>query len=395
MADQAVSEREQKVLGPDRERAQPPARKFRDAQITMAHGAGGKATQTLIEGLFVPAFGRRDAGRDGRRRRGRRGRAGARVHHRLLRRQAAAVPRRVDRRAGGQRHGQRPGRLRRAAARAHALAGPRGGPARRRAAGRGRGHRRGGAATAGVEIVAGDTKVVERGHADGMYVCTTGIGRRDPRAPLSPAARPARATAMLLSGPIGEHGTAIMLARGEFDLDAEIESDTRLAVAGGRRAARGGRRRAALHARRHPRRRGVGAERAGPRVGRGDGGAASGPCRCCRRSRARPRSSGSTRCTSRTRASWWRSSPPRPRTAALQALRAVPGCERAAEIGEVRTEPPGMVLVETSFGGRAGHGPAGRRPAATDLLRRKERRWRARRTRSTGRRRRSPPTSSG
>ena len=38
--------------------------------------------------------------------------------------------------------------------------------------------------------------------------------------------------------------------------------------------------------------------------------------------------------------------------AALAALRAVPGCEAAAEIGEVRTEPGGMVLVETSFGGR-------------------------------------------
>jgi len=37
---------------------------------------------------------------------------------------------------------------------------------------------------------------------------------------------------------------------------------------------------------------------------------------------------------------------------ALEALRAVPGCERATEIGEVKTEPPGMVLVETSFGGR-------------------------------------------
>jgi hydrogenase expression/formation protein HypE len=37
---------------------------------------------------------------------------------------------------------------------------------------------------------------------------------------------------------------------------------------------------------------------------------------------------------------------------ALAALRSVPGCERAAEIGEVRTEPPGMVLVETSFGGK-------------------------------------------
>jgi hydrogenase expression/formation protein HypE len=37
---------------------------------------------------------------------------------------------------------------------------------------------------------------------------------------------------------------------------------------------------------------------------------------------------------------------------ALAALREVPGCERAAEIGEVRSEPPGMVLVETSFGGK-------------------------------------------
>ena len=37
---------------------------------------------------------------------------------------------------------------------------------------------------------------------------------------------------------------------------------------------------------------------------------------------------------------------------ALGALRSVPGCEEAAEIGEVRTEPPGMVLVDTAFGGR-------------------------------------------
>ena len=38
--------------------------------------------------------------------------------------------------------------------------------------------------------------------------------------------------------------------------------------------------------------------------------------------------------------------------AALEALRSVDGCEEAAEIGEVKTEPPRMVLVETSFGGR-------------------------------------------
>src|SRR4051812_48703361 len=82
------------------------------------------------------------------------------------------------------------------------------------------------ARAAGVSIVSGDTKVVERGHADGMYVTTTGLGHRDPRARLSPAAaRPG--DRVLLSGSVGEHGTAIMLARGEFELDAEIESDTR------------------------------------------------------------------------------------------------------------------------------------------------------------------------
>src|SRR2546430_2917217 len=81
------------------------------------------------------------------------------------------------------------------------------------------------AAAAEVQIVAGDTKVVERGHADGMYVCTTGIGAVAPRAALSPAAlRPG--DRLLVSGPIGEHGTAIMLARGEFDLAAPVESDT-------------------------------------------------------------------------------------------------------------------------------------------------------------------------
>src|SRR4051794_13389311 len=79
---------------------------------------------------------------------------------------------------------------------------------------------------AGVRIVTGDTKVVERGHADGMFICTTGIGQVDQRASLAPdAVRPG--DRVLVSGSVGEHGTAIMLARGEFELDAAIESDTR------------------------------------------------------------------------------------------------------------------------------------------------------------------------
>ena len=91
-----------------------------------------------------------------------------------------------------------------------------------------------------VDIVGGDTKVVERGAADGMYICTAGMGERDPRARLAAdSIRPG--DRILLSGTIGEHGTAIMLARGEFELDADIESDTRSLWPVAGRAARGGR----------------------------------------------------------------------------------------------------------------------------------------------------------
>src|SRR3712207_5433761 len=63
------------------------------------------------------------------------------------------------------------------------------------------------AQAAGVEVVGGDTKVVERGLADGMYICTAGVGIRDARARLSPAAlRPG--DRILVSGPVGDHGTA-------------------------------------------------------------------------------------------------------------------------------------------------------------------------------------------
>jgi hydrogenase expression/formation protein HypE len=80
---------------------------------------------------------------------------------------------------------------------------------------------------AGVSIVGGDTKVVEHGKADGMYVSTFGIGTVDVRATLDPATiRPG--DRVLLSGPIGAHGITILLARGELDLQAaDLVSDTR------------------------------------------------------------------------------------------------------------------------------------------------------------------------
>jgi hydrogenase expression/formation protein HypE len=192
--------------------------------------------------------------------------------------------------------------------------------------------------------------VVERGHADGMYICTSGLGRHDARAHLSPAAlRPG--DRILLSGSIGEHGTAIMLARNEFELDAEIESDT-----------------CSLW----------------PAVDALLG--AVGPSLRCMRDATR--GGVASVLNELARASTVamivreREIPVQPAVAgaaeilgidpmyvanegkmvvfvaeeaaeeALRTLRSVPGCEQAAEIGEVRTEPPGMVLVQTSFGGR-------------------------------------------
>ncbi|MFC5746240.1 hydrogenase expression/formation protein HypE [Actinomadura rugatobispora] len=84
------------------------------------------------------------------------------------------------------------------------------------------------AARAGVAVVTGDTKVVERGKADGCYVNTSGIGVLD-RAGDAPALGPGSVRpgdAVLVSGPIGEHGVTIMLARGELDIQADVTSDT-------------------------------------------------------------------------------------------------------------------------------------------------------------------------
>src|SRR5262249_17581750 len=74
------------------------------------------------------------------------------------------------------------------------------------------------AEAAGVRIAGGDTKVVEHGKADKMYLTTAGIGRPLPGVHLS--ARSTRpGDCILISGPIGDHGITILLARGELDLE--------------------------------------------------------------------------------------------------------------------------------------------------------------------------------
>jgi hydrogenase expression/formation protein HypE len=76
----------------------------------------------------------------------------------------------------------------------------------------------------GVAVVAGDTKVVGRGDCDGMYLATTGVGFRARGIRLA-MDRVQAGDCILVSGPIGDHGTAVLLARQEFGLRGDLASD--------------------------------------------------------------------------------------------------------------------------------------------------------------------------
>ncbi len=348
MAATPVSDREARILGII-ETARGKRGKFRDERINMAHGAGGKATQSMIEGLFVPAFGSKtleamgDAGAvevDG-------------VELAMTTDSFVVKPITFpggsigDLAVNGTVNdlavsGARPLALSLSVILEEGLTAEEL-KAEVEAIARA-------AEAAEVQIVAGDTKVVERGAADKMYVCTTGVGRRDPRARMATdAIEPG--DRILLSGTIGEHGTAIMLARGEFELDAAIESDTR------------------------PLWPVVDAllEEAGPSLrcmrDATRGGVASVLNELARTSNVAmlvreaavpidPAVAGASEILGidpmyvANEGKLVAFVAPEAVDRALGALRSVPGCERAVEIGEVRTEPPGMVLVETSFGGK-------------------------------------------
>ena len=348
MSEAAVSDREQRILEIiETTRSKRP--RFKDSQVTMSHGAGGKATQTLIEGLFAPAFD--SAALDQLADAGVVEIAGLRLA--LTTDSFVVKPIRFpggsigDLAVNGTVNdlaaaGARPAALSlslileegldaeelRAEVRAIAAA----------------------AEVAGVEVIAGDTKVVERGHADKMYVCTTGVGQLDPRAELSTASiEPG--DRILVSGSVGAHGTAIMLARGEFELDADIESDTRslwpaadaLLEAAGR----------GLRCMRD-------ATRGGVATVLNELARASQVTMVVREADVpvdapvvgAAEMLGIDPMYVANEGKMVAFVAPDQAEDALAALRGVPGCEEAAEIGEVKTEPPGMVLVETAFGGR-------------------------------------------
>lgn len=81
------------------------------------------------------------------------------------------------------------------------------------------------AAAVGVPLLAGDTKVVPRGKGDRVFINTTGVGVvREPER--LGTGRVVAGDVVLVSGTVGDHGTAIMLARGDLDIEANLDSDT-------------------------------------------------------------------------------------------------------------------------------------------------------------------------
>jgi hydrogenase expression/formation protein HypE len=183
-----------------------------------------------------------------------------------------------------------------------------------------------------------------------MYVNTSGVGVRDPRAQLAPdALQPG--DRILVSGPVGDHGTAIMLARGELGLEADLESDTcslwpcmdaLLEAAGtdlrcARDATRGGVASVLNELAR--------ASRVAMLVREGD-------------VPVRPEVAGAAELLGidpmyvANEGRLVAFVAPHAAEAALAALRGTEAGAGAAEIGEVKGDPPGMVLVETAFGGR-------------------------------------------
>jgi hydrogenase expression/formation protein HypE len=202
-----------------------PKLRFRDSQIEMAHGAGGKASRRLVEGLFAPLlFGVSP------------GPLGDAAHLNISGTRIAIttdsfVVKPLSFPGGSIGELAVNGTVNDLAvsgAKAEALVVTyvleAGLPtevleAEVRAMGKA-------ATAAGIVISGGDTKVVEHGKADGMYLTTAGIGRLIPGITISPASvRPG--DKVLISGPVGDHGITILLARGELDLEGEICSDTR------------------------------------------------------------------------------------------------------------------------------------------------------------------------
>ncbi len=204
------------------------------------------------------------------------------------------------------------------------------------------------AVAAGVTIVTGDTKVVERGKGDGVYVTTAGVGVIE-RAVTLGASNVRPGDVVLVSGSIAEHGVTILLARGELGIEADVRSDTAplaglvqrlLDAAPGVRCLRD-------------------VTRGGVATVVNEIASAAGACVTLEEARVPLREpvAGACEllgidplhvaCEGRLVAVV----PPAAADAALEAMRAHPAGAGAARIGDVRPGPAGLVLLRTKFGG--------------------------------------------
>jgi hydrogenase expression/formation protein HypE len=322
--------------------------RFRDARVTMAHGAGGKATRALVEGLVVPLLANpaleqlTDAGLMTV--------GGAR----LALTTDAFVVRPISFPGGSIGElavngtvndlavsGARPVALSAALvleeglgaevleAQITAMAGA--------------------ARVAGVPVVTGDTKVVERGKCDAMYIVTTGVGVLEQDVSLAPQLV-RTGDKVLLSGTVGDHGVAILLARGDLDIEADVRSDTQplWPLAAALLAACGD----GLHCMRDATRGGVAtvlneialAAEVGIVIDE-------------TRVPVRPEVAGAGEILGidplyvANEGKLVAFVAAQHADAALAALRSLPAGQDAAIVGEVRDEPPGRVLGRTTFGG--------------------------------------------
>jgi hydrogenase expression/formation protein HypE len=204
------------------------------------------------------------------------------------------------------------------------------------------------AAGAGVRVVTGDTKVVDRGAADGMYITTAGVGVVPAGRDLA-AAKVTVGDVVLVSGTMGDHGTAVMLARGDLALEADIESDTAplhemveglLAAAPDTRwlrdSTRGGVGTVCNELARDADLTVVLDEQALPVLP-----AVAAACELLGIDPLYVANEGKLVAVV----------PPDQADAALSALRAGPLGSRAARVGEIHAEPPGIVVLRTSMGG--------------------------------------------
>jgi hydrogenase expression/formation protein HypE len=204
------------------------------------------------------------------------------------------------------------------------------------------------ARASGVAIVTGDTKVVAKGAADGLFITTAGVGLIPTGRGLGPElVQPG--DRVLLSGPMGAHGMAVLLARGDLALDADIRSDTRplhalvarlLEAAPGTRWLRD-------------------ATRGGVATVVNELAAATdlavvldeaslpvapvvaGACELL----------GIDPLYVANEGLFVAVVPPDEADAGLAALRSLPGGEEAVAVGRIAADPPGLVLIETLFGG--------------------------------------------